>query len=89
MTLSTILIANTLVNVAASTLSGLFFAGIFNKYCDNLGNAESLGAGVATGVVTLLVLVFGEFLPKTVARKHSLGFIKVFGIVIYILYILF
>ncbi len=88
MTLSTILIANTLVNVAASTLSGLFFTGIF-QYCNNLSNAESLGAGVATGVVTLLVLVFGEFLPKTVARKHSLGFIKVFGIVIYILYILF
>ncbi len=71
MTLSTILISNTLVNVAASTLSTLFFTSIILKF-SNASNAEAIGTGLATGIVTFLILIFGEFLPKAFARNHSL-----------------
>ena len=87
MTLSTILIANTLVNVAASTLSGLFFSKILT-YC-NIGNAESIATGMATGILTFLILIFGEFLPKAFARKHSLLFIRVVAPFIYFFYLMF
>ncbi len=88
MTLSTILISNTLVNVAASTLSTLFFTSVILNY-SNASNAEAIGTGLATGIVTFLILIFGEFLPKAFARNHSLWFIKIFGVVIYVLYYLF
>lgn len=87
MTLSTILIANTLVNVAAATLSGLFFSSILNRA--GIANAESIATGMATGILTFLILIFGEFLPKAFARKHNLTFIKFVAPGIYFFYILF
>lgn len=87
MTLSTILIANTLVNVAASTLAGLFFSNILTMH--HVGNAESIATGMATGILTFLILLFGEFLPKAFARKFSLTYMKIVAPGIYFFYILF
>ena len=59
--LSTILIGNNIVNIAASSLATTFTIKV-------LGN---MYIGVATGVMTLLVLLFGEITPKTIATLQA------------------
>ncbi|MBI9075082.1 MAG: HlyC/CorC family transporter [Desulfatibacillum sp.] len=53
----TILIGNNLVNIAASSLAT-------SMAIEYLG---SMGVGVAVGIMTLTILVFGEVTPKTIA----------------------
>ena len=59
--LATILIGNNLANVAASALATSIMIGIFKNYA----------VGIATGVMTLLILVFGEITPKSIAAKNN------------------
>ncbi len=59
--LSTILIGNNIVNIAASSLATTFTMKVFG----------SVYIGVATGIMTLLVLLFGEITPKTVATLKA------------------
>lgn len=58
--LSTILIGNNIVNILCSSISTLLFVSL-------LGEAH--GASVATIVVTLVVLIFGEITPKSLAKE--------------------
>ncbi len=58
--LSTILVGNNLVNIGASSLSTVLAV-------DLLGSA---GAGIATGIVTFIILIFGEITPKSLAAKY-------------------
>lgn len=60
-TLSSILIGNNLVNIAISSIAAVLFTSW-------MGNA---GTWVSTVVVTIVVLIFGEILPKTFAKEHS------------------
>lgn len=55
--LSTLLIGNNLVNVGASAIATSIAIGIF-------GN---IGIGIATGTMTLIILIFGEITPKSIA----------------------
>ncbi len=59
--LSTILIGNNIVNIAASSLATTFTINVFG----------SIYIGVATGIMTLLVLLFGEITPKTIATIQA------------------
>lgn len=59
--LSAILIGNNIVNLSASSLATT----LATKY---FGNA---GAGIATGVLTFLILIFGEVSPKTMATIYA------------------
>ena len=59
--LSTILVGNNIVNITASALATTFTTEVF-------GNSF---IGVATGLLTLIVLIFGEITPKTVATMYS------------------
>lgn len=59
--LSAILIGNNIVNLSASSLATTLAIGIG-------GNKL---VGIATGVLTLLILVFGEITPKTVSTISS------------------
>ena len=59
--LSAILIGNNLVNISASALATALAIDLY-------GNA---GAGIATGILTFLILIFGEISPKTLATIHS------------------
>lgn len=61
--LITILIGNNLVNIGASVLATVVFTNLFG----------STGLGIATGVMTFLVLVFGEITPKSFATKYSVA----------------
>jgi len=55
--LSTILIGNNIVNISASSLATTMAITLWGSYA----------VGIATGVLTLLVLLFGEILPKNMA----------------------
>lgn len=61
--LSSILVGNNLVNIAASSLTTSFVISIF-------GN-EGAGVAIATGAVTLIILIFGEITPKSLATKNA------------------
>lgn len=62
--LSTILIGNNIVNIYASALTTTLCTSLFG----------SKAVGLATGVLTLLVLIFGEITPKTLASQYALQF---------------
>lgn len=65
--LSTILIGNNLVNIAASSLSSVIAILIAAK----AGLSEGLCTTAATVCTTLLIIVFGETMPKIVAKKNA------------------
>lgn len=60
--LSTILIGNNVVNVGAAALATSVAIDIIPNFA----------VGIATGVMTLLVLVFGEVLPKSIATRNNI-----------------
>lgn len=64
MVLSTILIGNNIVNIASTSIATLFFTGL-------LGDNSDLGATVSTVVMTIIVLIFGEITPKTIAKEKA------------------
>lgn len=77
--LSAILIGNNIVNLSASSLTTSLAIKLF-------GN---VGAGVATGILTFLILIFGEVSPKTLATIKAdrillsiAGFISVLMVVL-------
>lgn len=59
--LITILVFNNLVNIGAASLATVLFTDLFG----------SSGAGIATGVMTFFILVFGEISPKTLASQNA------------------
>jgi CBS domain containing-hemolysin-like protein len=60
-TLITILLLNNFLNIAISAITTLAFTRIF-------GDA---GIGIATGVLTAVILVFGEIIPKSLATTYA------------------
>ncbi len=62
--LVTILIGNNIVNIAAASLATVVTSTFF----------DSGAIGIATGVMTLLVLIFGEIIPKSYATNHNKRF---------------
>jgi CBS domain containing-hemolysin-like protein len=62
--LSTMLVGNNIVNIAASAIATLMFTAFLN------GNA-SKGATVSTIVMTVLVLLFGEITPKCLSKDFA------------------
>lgn len=67
--LSCILICNNVVNLSASSISTSYAFSI----CTRMGLEEntSMGAGIATGILTFLILIFGEITPKTAATINA------------------
>jgi putative hemolysin-related protein len=77
--LSAILIGNNIVNLSASALSTTLTLKMFGS---------SL-VGIATGILTFLILVFGEITPKNVASKNAeniaLKYIGIISVLVVIL----
>ena len=59
--LSTILIGNNIVNLTASSLTTILATKAFGSYA----------VGIATGILTLAILIFGEIIPKNTAMLYS------------------
>ncbi|MCI5588567.1 MAG: hemolysin family protein, partial [Lachnospiraceae bacterium] len=76
--LSSILIGNNIVNLSASSLTTSFAIGL----AKNLGFSTMVSAitGLATGILTVIIIIFGEILPKsfatTNAEKMALAYAK-------------
>lgn len=63
--LSTILVGNNIVNILLASISTIYFVGLYG---------EGRGTTISTVVSTVVVLVFGEISPKSVAKDHAEGF---------------
>jgi len=59
--LSTVLVGNNLVNISAAALATSITMEVFSNYA----------VSAATGIMTLLILVFGEVLPKSIATRNN------------------
>ena len=81
-TITTLLIGNNLVNVGLSAIAVTFFT--------QLAVAEEFVSLITTGVITLVLLIFGEIFPKTIAKNYpeQIAY-KVSIVIIIISYILF
>ena len=70
-TLATILITNNLVNVTIIMLCNYFFAQVVS-----FGNAYWLQFICITILLTFLLLLFGEIMPKVYCSQHALSFCR-------------
>jgi len=64
--LSTILVGNNIVNIASTSIATLLFVSLSPTY----------GATIATVVMTVVVLIFGEITPKAIAKEQPEKFAK-------------
>ena len=77
--LSAILIGNNIVNLSASSLATILATDLFND----------AGPGIATGVLTLAILIFGEVSPKTMATIKADSFaLAIAGIIEVLMFLL-
>ena len=65
-TLAALLVGNNIVNISAATVSTVVFTSLVGPQ----------GIGLATAFTTVIVIVFGEVLPKSIANDHSESFLK-------------
>jgi len=77
--LVTILIGNTVVNVAVSIIAVAFAI----ELAPRIGISEELAITLQIIILTLLILLFGELLPKVFASKNSVRFTKIIVIPLY------
>ena len=80
-TIITLLIGNNVVNVATSILATLLFV--------KLTGSDSVGSIVSTIVITVLVFIFGEIIPKNIGKINSDKFIINTAVPLGIIMILF
>lgn len=76
--LSTILVGNNIVNIAASSLATVLFIELYPVY----------GATVSTIVITIVVLIFGEISPKSLAKENPEKFAMATGSILRFLMLL-
>ena len=68
-TLTTILVGNNIVNILSTSLGTVI--------CTELFGAK--GVGIATAAMTVLILIFGEIMPKSLAKENAEKFALSFG----------
>ena len=73
--LTAILIGNNVVNLGCSSLATILCLSLFKNY----------GAAIATGATTLLVLTFGEVIPKCIGKERSDAIVLHTGLILKIL----
>jgi CBS domain containing-hemolysin-like protein len=77
--LVTILMGNNLVNIGASALATSIVLEISKSYA----------VSIATGIMTLIILVFGEITPKSMAARHNEGISLIVAKPLFLLQLLF
>jgi len=75
--LVTILIGNNLVNIGATSIATIVTVKIFQRF--GVSEALGYGAGFATGIMTLVILLFGEIIPKSYCVLHSARIALIFA----------
>ena len=79
--LCAILIGNNLANIAISTCSTLIVLDLFK-------NNVALATTLATVIVTIVILIFGEIVPKVLAKQNANNFVNFIALSIRILTII-
>jgi len=74
-----ILIGNNIVNIASASLATMVASEMF----------QSAVLGITTGVMTLLILIFGEIIPKSYAANHNKSFAVLSSPILSVLVIIF
>lgn len=85
MYITTLLVGNNVVMV----IYGIFMSDLLVKQFEFLHLSIGVELFVDTLVSTLIILVFAEFLPKTVFRLRSNLFLKLFSVPVFLFYLLF
>ncbi len=71
--ISTILIGNNLVNILLSSIATVFVITLCAKW-QSQAFADSYGTVISTAAATVVVLIFGEITPKSIAKNRPEGF---------------
>ena len=82
-TITTLLIGNNLVNVALSAIAVIFFTKLA------ISEDENIVSIITTAVITLVLLIFGEIVPKMIAKTHSESVCTKVSWIVYILSLIF
>ena len=77
--ISTILIGNNIVNISVASIGTVMFVKLYGD----------IGATISTAVITVVVLIFGEVTPKSLAKDNPDGFAMFSAPIINVLIILF
>ncbi len=85
MYITTILVGNNVVMV----IYGIFMSELLLQNLSFLNLSVGAELFVETVISTLIILVFAEFLPKTVFRLRSNLFLKIFAVPVFLFYLLF
>ncbi|MBQ2547244.1 MAG: HlyC/CorC family transporter [Clostridia bacterium] len=75
--LSAILIGNNLANIAASTAATVIAMNLLLSL--KTLNSDGMASLVSTVVMTLIILIFGEIVPKIIARNNADAAVKIFA----------
>lgn len=68
-TLTALLVGNNFVNIGASAVSTTIAIGIAATFESD--SAQSLAVTVSTVIITILILIFGEIVPKVICKQNS------------------
>ncbi|UVD81756.1 hemolysin family protein [Mycoplasma iguanae] len=80
-TLSTILIGNNLINISASSILSAFLGVLISN--------ETVVVLITMLVMTPIIVIFGEIIPKIFARKYPLKYVKRVFLIMEFFYIIF
>ena len=79
-TLSSLLVGNNIVNIACASLGTILFTNLFG----------AAGVTISTAVITVVLLIFGEISPKSIAKEYPEKFAMTFAPVLrFLMLILF
>ena len=85
--LSTILIGNNLVNIAATSIATVLAVNLAASMDGKI--TDDMASTITTFVMTVLILIFGEITPKIIARRASEGFAKIAALPLRVLMVIF
>ena len=85
--LSTVLVGNNLVNIAATSVATVLAVNLADRMAGQI--SDDAASTIVTVVMTVLILIIGEITPKMIARRCSEAFAKMAAWPLIVLMILF
>ena len=83
-TLTTLLVGNNLANIGLATISVIFFTDLFGGIAND-STRQTVVTLMNTGVMTVIILIFGEIIPKSLAKSNAEKFALRMSQTIYVL----
>lgn len=66
-----VLIATLIISSCADVTAAALGTYVMEKVCENLHFPEGIGFSLGIGFATMAIIIFGEIIPKSIARKRS------------------